>query len=585
MVKKRISKKTRLLAGLVGASLCSACGGGTRSDFIAPAVSVPTPSLSAALALSTAQTPLLKKTTKTVHVRLNYALPTKSSLSRAHDRKLQTVLEYISTANAKITIGVTPIGGSTTSYGPTACTTITCTISFTATSGLNSLTFTLTNAGGGTLSSFSQLVYVGPQSQTTLNFTANPVVNSVTLTPITSTPPAGTPISIPLTVNALDAGGATITGTESFVDSNGNPLTLNLSVTNTQAGGLGVTHLIGPTLLTNPGQGPIYAVYNGGWLSQSTVSVSSSSAIAGALGTATLQPIPTATEFSNGITGTNVIGITKGSDGNLWATEFSGNKILRMTTAGIGTEFSVTAGSGPHCITTGPDGNIWFTEYLADRIGRITPSGTVTEFSGMSGGRPVKIISGPDGNLWFAEWRGFVGKITTNGVTTDYPSSTDPRAITLGPDGNLWETADAQNSLDRFTIAGELTTYTYTPSGPSTTGMDGLIAGPDGNLWFIDESLGSLHRYVISTGISTTYTAGLGAAPSLYDIIVGPDNALWFTDFNNNSIDRIDPTTGTITHYNSGITAGAHVRELILGPDGNIWFTEQAINRIGRFVF
>ena len=39
-----------------------------------------------------------------------------------------------------------------------------------------------------------------------------------------------------------------------------------------------------------------------------------------------------------------------------------------------------TAGSRPFGITTGPDGNLWFTEYGGDKIGRITPSGTITEF-------------------------------------------------------------------------------------------------------------------------------------------------------------------------------------------------------------
>ena len=35
----------------------------------------------------------------------------------------------------------------------------------------------------------------------------------------------------------------------------------------------------------------------------------------------------------------------------------------------------------PRGITAGPDGNLWFTEGDGDRIGRITPAGVVTEFS------------------------------------------------------------------------------------------------------------------------------------------------------------------------------------------------------------
>jgi hypothetical protein len=45
-------------------------------------------------------------------------------------------------------------------------------------------------------------------------------------------------------------------------------------------------------------------------------------------------------------------------------------------------EFSLpTVGSDPEGITAGPDGNLWFTEYSGNKIGRITPGGKVTGFS------------------------------------------------------------------------------------------------------------------------------------------------------------------------------------------------------------
>ena len=55
-------------------------------------------------------------------------------------------------------------------------------------------------------------------------------------------------------------------------------------------------------------------------------------------------------------------GITTGPDGNLWFTKTGANKIARMTTAGVVTEFTVpTPVSEPFGITAGPDGNLWFT--------------------------------------------------------------------------------------------------------------------------------------------------------------------------------------------------------------------------------
>ncbi len=55
-------------------------------------------------------------------------------------------------------------------------------------------------------------------------------------------------------------------------------------------------------------------------------------------------------------------------------------------------------------ITAGPDGNLWFTERNGNKIGRITTGGVITEFThSHRNSRPYDITTGPDGNLWFTE--------------------------------------------------------------------------------------------------------------------------------------------------------------------------------------
>src|SRR5438876_7654958 len=72
--------------------------------------------------------------------------------------------------------------------------------------------------------------------------------------------------------------------------------------------------------------------------------------------------VGTITEFPVTTTSSQPEGITAGLDGNLWFTEFAGNKIGRITTSGVFTEFTLptTCGSSSGCspigITTGPDG-------------------------------------------------------------------------------------------------------------------------------------------------------------------------------------------------------------------------------------
>ena len=63
--------------------------------------------------------------------------------------------------------------------------------------------------------------------------------------------------------------------------------------------------------------------------------------------------------------------MTAGPDGALWFTEWTGNKLGRITTAGLITEYNLpTPLSFPWSITVGPDGALWFTEYRNDKIGR-----------------------------------------------------------------------------------------------------------------------------------------------------------------------------------------------------------------------
>ena len=85
-----------------------------------------------------------------------------------------------------------------------------------------------------------------------------------------------------------------------------------------------------------------------------------------ALGTITEYPVPTASS--------EPIGITGGPDGNLWFTEFSGNKIGRITPTAPNTitEFPIpTANSDPRGIASGRGDKVWIAESMGNKIGRI----------------------------------------------------------------------------------------------------------------------------------------------------------------------------------------------------------------------
>ncbi len=309
------------------------------------------------------------------------------------------------------------------------------------------------------------------------------------------------------------------------------------------------------------------------------------------LGAAQAQTI---TEFSTGISPAAAISdIAAGPDGNIWFTEYNGNRIGRITPFGVVTEFTagISAGAGPYGITAGPDGNLWFTEAAGNRIGRITPTGVVTEYSaGISpNSRPNFITAGPDGNLWFTEYNGHrIGRITTSGVVTEFSAGMSPAAfperITVGPDGALWFTEYTGNRIGRITMAGVITEYS---SGISASaGPADIVAGPDGNLWFTEANGNRIGR-ITTGGVVTEFSAGISADSGPIGIVSGGygegsgDGNIWFTEFSGNRLGRISPS-GQVTEFSNGISPGAGPERITRDAAGSLWFTEKTTNRIAR---
>ena len=164
-------------------------------------------------------------------------------------------------------VSVTPIGASSPSYtsSNTPCTTTTCSLTFAATQGPSTITLTLTD-GTNTLSKYSSVIIVRP-GLNTFNFTANPVVSSVTLSLANPTPNAGTAYDDVLTLTALDADGKQIIGNANYVDASGNPVALTLHVANNQAGGKGTVTMNGPARIISPQSAATKAHYDGKWVS------------------------------------------------------------------------------------------------------------------------------------------------------------------------------------------------------------------------------------------------------------------------------------------------------------------------------
>ncbi|MBI2681260.1 MAG: hypothetical protein HYX25_09680 [Candidatus Solibacter usitatus] len=249
--------------------------------------------------------------------------------------------------------------------------------------------------------------------------------------------------------------------------------------------------------------------------------------------------------------------IVTGPDGNLWFTDFSGQTIWRMTTAGVTTPFAT--GGNPEGITAGPDGNLWFTQRSGNKIARITLSGVITEFQVPTPNcQPYGITAGPDGNIWFTEVEDTVhqiGRMTLAGVFTEFlipTASSAPYAIVPGPDGNLWftESAPLANQIGRITLAGDITEFPIPTAGGAPVE---ITAGPDGNMWFTEHNGNNIGRITLS-GVITEFPVPT-ASSQPWSIRTGPDGNLWFTEISANQIakaiipifDIVSPVTSNVS--------------------------------------
>ena len=246
-----------------------------------------------------------------------------------------------------------------------------------------------------------------------------------------------------------------------------------------------------------------------------------------------------------------------------------------------------TAGAGtPHRIVAGPDGALWFTQgspFEGGGIGRITTAGVATNpynapASYTQPSLPYDLTAGPDGALWFTNLS-TIGRVTTSGTETSYPTAISSNFIATGSDGALWFTGTSANAgvIGRITTSGSLVTIPLpTPSYP-----EGIALGPDGAMWFLDPVKTSVGEITAAGNVTEYLVPNLGVAPSFAqatggEIIVGSDGALWFAD-GKLSIGRIT-TGGAVTEYPVGVQPDG----LTKGPDGAIWFTSANSDQIGQ---
>jgi streptogramin lyase len=167
-------------------------------------------------------------------------------------------------------------------------------------------------------------------------------------------------------------------------------------------------------------------------------------------------------------------GVVIDPQGNIYFTEFTTHRVCKVTPAGVvkslagngtaggqdGTGDAATF-NGPRCVTLDSQGNLYVTDQTGDRIRKVTPQGVVTTIFGNGIGcwattnGPAGIALDSRGYIYFADrYNNRIREIAPSGVVTTIAGSgsvtpvsdgtgaaasfATPIGMTLGPDGCLY---------------------------------------------------------------------------------------------------------------------------------------------------
>ena len=259
-----------------------------------------------------------------------------------------------------------------------------------------------------------------------------------------------------------------------------------------------------------------------------------------------ITPHGVVTEFLIATSGSSTEGNHGGPGGNMWFTEFDGNRIGRITPAGVDQRVShgppARHRSGPWASRPGRMATSGSRNTSRIEIGRITTSGAITEFDVPTpGSQPYGIAPGPDGNLWFAETGGSkIGRITTSGVITEFPV---PTAATVSRPGSRPDrTATSGSPSSSATHRADHDRRAPSPSTSSRRSSRDRSAFAPGRMEISGSPRSPSIRLRASRRPASSRVRDADHRDRARRDVAGADANLWFTESGANQIGRISTT-------------------------------------------
>jgi sugar lactone lactonase YvrE len=228
------------------------------------------------------------------------------------------------------------------------------------------------------------------------------------------------------------------------------------------------------------------------------------------------------------------MGAAVDSSGNLYITDTTHNRIVKITPTGVPSVVSLaplTVGS-PQGLAFDGLGNLYVSDSTGNRVVKLPAGGGgATVFATVV--TPLGLAVDANGNVFVADNEdGSIVKITSGGVKSDFATGfTDPVDVAVDAAGNVYVADGTLSTILEYAVGGG---GEHTNVGSSLTNISGVAVDHAGNVYICENGEGSLIVKITPLGVQTTLAVS-GLASAAY-LAVDSNYDLFIPDANSNDV-------------------------------------------------